>query len=216
MNSSIVIISNRVGTDSSGPDYLDFDTIYQHKNTFEENEIKDFSKPILKPYDAGEAFICGDALKTFHENGLSTSPLAYEAKLQGYFITLEFHDEKPQILAFFDKNLAEEAYASLSSVITPTQKSLEKFEIAFDNDGNFINRGFDPYRKHENNLQYMTMWNSLFDKSGHVKDEITFEDFVKFIKKYNCSPFSDIVQLYYAQMHGLGTKDSYPAIYMWR
>lgn len=216
MKSVIVITSHSVGTDSNGPDYLDFDKIYPRKNTFEENEIKNFSTPILQPYDAGEAFICGNALKTFHENGLSTSLLAYEAKLQGYFITLEFHGKQPQRLAFFDKKLADTAYEILNTVVPPIQKTLEKFEGTFDNEGNFLDRGFDPYRKQEDNAQYMTMWNSLFDKSGHVKDEITFEDFVKFIKKYNCSPFSDIVQLYYAQMHGLGTKDSYPAIYMWR
>jgi hypothetical protein len=213
---SVIITSHSVGNNSYSLDNLDFDIISKRKNTFSENEIKDFSKPILQTYHAGDALICGEALKTFHENGLSTSLLAYEAQLQGYFITIEFHNEKPQKLVFFDKKLADEAYVALSAVVEPTQKALDKFEVAFDNKGYFIERGFDPYRKQEDNQKYMKMWNSLFDKSGNVKDAITFQDFEKFIEKYHCSPFSDIVKLYYAQIHGVATKDSYPAIYMWR
>ena len=74
MNSSIVIISNRVGTDSSGPDYLDFDTIYQHKNTFEENEIKDGDKIVLILATGGQLFVKNLIGKTLTFDFLFSEP----------------------------------------------------------------------------------------------------------------------------------------------
>lgn len=92
----------------------------------------------------------------------------------------------------------------------------------FDSNGNFLIEGFDPYRSPPDNEQYTEYWNKLFcdedDKwggYGSVKMDID-ANLRKVIKEESWSPFCDAVKLMYAQEHGLGTKGSYPAIYMWR
>ena len=83
----------------------------------------------------------------------------------------------------------------------------------FDNDGNFINQNYDPYRHDDDD----TVHNFLFDEDGGMNENLWFGNTVSmFIRENGCSPFSDIVKLYWAQEMGINTKGSYPAIYMWR
>jgi hypothetical protein len=92
----------------------------------------------------------------------------------------------------------------------------------FDSKGNFLIKGFDPCRKPDGDVEYNDYWNKLFcdedDKWGEygsVKMDVDV-NLMKIIKEENWSPFCDAVKLMYAQEHGIGTKGSYPAIYMWR
>ncbi len=94
--------------------------------------------------------------------------------------------------------------------------------MLFDEEGNFLIKGFDPYRKPKDDPDYDAYWAELFcdendkwDDYGAVKMEVDC-NIRKLIKDNNWSPFCDAVKLMYAQEHGVGTKGSYPAIYMWR
>lgn len=85
----------------------------------------------------------------------------------------------------------------------------------FDAYGNFHKQSYDPYRWQEEDREIHTF---LFDEEdGHMTDALYCSSAVEdFIRDKEVSPFSDIVKFYWAQQHGLGTKGSYPAIYMWR
>jgi len=99
---------------------------------------------------------------------------------------------------------------------------MKSVEILFDANGNFLLKGFDPYRKPDNDVAYTEYWDLLFcgenDKWGEygsVRMDVD-ANLRKTIETNGWSPFCDAVKLMYAQEHGLGTKGQYPAIYMWR
>lgn len=94
-----------------------------------------------------------------------------------------------------------------------------RFGRVFNKKGNFnlkefeLNH-FDPYRKDENNQNFMDLWNLVFDDSGSVQTPF-FDYLEKVVGQGNLSPTSDAVKLYYAHIHGRNTS-GYPAVYMWR
>ena len=95
---------------------------------------------------------------------------------------------------------------------------MKDLKEVFDDKGNFNLRSFDPYRL-EDSEECKSTWDALFSCDdygyGDLKDGVR-EFCVQFIKEKEVSPFSDIVQLFYAGEHGSNTNGSYPAIYMWR
>lgn len=84
----------------------------------------------------------------------------------------------------------------------------------FNNSGDFIDKGYDPYRRREQDTE---IHNFLFDEDGGLHEhhycQGTLHDF---ILKHNCSWGSDIVKLYWANEFAMNTKGNYSAIYMWR
>lgn len=84
----------------------------------------------------------------------------------------------------------------------------------FNNNGDFIDQGYDPYRRREQDTE---IHNFLFDEDGSLNEKLWFDNVLsEFIRENNCPWCSDIVKLYWAQEMGINTKGSYPAIYMWR
>jgi len=94
-----------------------------------------------------------------------------------------------------------------------------RLERVFDKKGNFnlsefSLTHFDPYRK-TNSENYIELFNLLFDNDSNVLSEV-YQALPAFIKSKKLSPFSDAVKLYYGQMHGANTNNSYPATYIFR
>lgn len=84
----------------------------------------------------------------------------------------------------------------------------------FDTHGNFIMRGFDPYRTADGTPQ-QTLRDFLFDSDGAVHDTIAavlHSMLCTDALNWSC----DAVKLHYAEMHGSVTSNSYPATYMWK
>lgn len=82
----------------------------------------------------------------------------------------------------------------------------------FNNSGDFIDKGYDPYRWREQDTE---IHNFLFDEDGGLNYGMD-DQLVSFINDNRCQWHSDIVRLYWAEQMGINTKGSYPAIYMWR
>lgn len=211
MQNSIVIISKTFGNNSMNPDNLDFDIMKDHENIFEIGSVVKYFGPDLVELDIGDAYLAGEAYQTFKDLGLITHKDGKQT-INSYCIQIKTKNSGLRRLCFTHKEQADEAALKLDEAIPFKIKFVE----AFDENGNFIIKGFDPYRKPDNNVEYDTLWNSLFEDSGSLLESISDQDFVMFIATHNCHPFSDVVKLYYAQQHGSGTKGSYPAIYMWR
>jgi len=94
-----------------------------------------------------------------------------------------------------------------------------RLERVFDKKGNFnlsefSLTSFDPYRKADND-NYIELFDLLFDKDSNVLSEV-YQALPAFIKGKKLSAFSDAVKLYYGQMHGANTNNSYPATYIFR
>lgn len=87
----------------------------------------------------------------------------------------------------------------------------------FDDFGNFRQHAYDPYRIDEDNALLMKHHNYIFDEDGAVRDSV-YNEINKFIDKHgrDIGHFADMVRVIMAQDHGIGTKGSYPAVYMWR
>jgi hypothetical protein len=83
-----------------------------------------------------------------------------------------------------------------------------RLESIFNKEGNFIHH-IDPYRCDDNDVLYK----ELFDEDGCSTRE---DEARKFIIKYNCSPFSDVVRYYYSHYFDCACKGNYTARYMWR
>lgn len=84
----------------------------------------------------------------------------------------------------------------------------------FNNSGDFIDKGYDPYRRREQDTE---IHNFLFDEDGGLNEKLWFDNALQeFINTNHCHWHSDIVKLYWAQEMGMNTKGSYPAVYMWR
>lgn len=88
-----------------------------------------------------------------------------------------------------------------------------KYEDFFNENGNFIYGRYDPYRVSDEFEEYH---NSIFDERSNVRDEVYVALRTWLKSRSNLCYFSDIVTLVHVQNHGLGTKGSYPATYMWR
>ena len=88
-----------------------------------------------------------------------------------------------------------------------------KYNDFFNEDGNFIHRGYDPYRVADKFEEFHA---TIFDENGNVHQQVytALNAWVK--SRDNLCHFCDIVTLIHAQNHGLNTKGSYPANYMWR
>ena len=194
---NIRILSHTVGNNSYNIENLDFDKISIKTNVFKSDEIKDFSRISLSYYDSGEAFICGSALDFMYKNGLASSQIPYETKLQSYSITIDFYDGKSTKLFFFDKTLADKAYIYLETVIHPTHQALEKLCKIFDDKGDFLFKGFDLIKKEESNLKYRENFDCVLKENDKFFESVNQTDLVRFIQHQKCSPFSDIVKFYY-------------------
>jgi len=91
-----------------------------------------------------------------------------------------------------------------------------KLENVFKKNGEFIRSDFDPYRDRDSDDKFKKIcWDFLFDEDGCLNYNIHLSEFINKNKKY-ISPYSDIIALYHADIHGSSTKGAYPAIYYWR
>lgn len=83
-------------------------------------------------------------------------------------------------------------------------------ETIFDNNGNFYEQHYDPYRADETSYAHR----QLFDSRSYVNfDRKQIE---LFISANKVSPFSDIVRIYYGMKMDVVTSGSYTANYMWK
>jgi hypothetical protein len=91
----------------------------------------------------------------------------------------------------------------------------------FDDSGNFKEDYFDPYRTSSEDVNFpaydmiFEMGYDSYDGFGSVKQEVHKAIENKLKEKnytYNCT----LMCIYHSEIHGNGTKDSYPAIYYWR
>lgn len=82
----------------------------------------------------------------------------------------------------------------------------------FNNSGNFVIEGFDPYRRRDEDVE---MYNFLFDEDGNLHEGMD-DQLQTFINENRCAWHSDIVKLYWANEFAMNTKGNYSAIYMWR
>jgi hypothetical protein len=95
-----------------------------------------------------------------------------------------------------------------------------RFDRVFDKKGNFniteFNlTWFDPYRRDDNNKNHVELFELLFDKDGHVLEEVQSE-LATYIKIKKFGALTDAAKLYYAGIHGRNTNNAYPAVYMFR
>lgn len=98
---------------------------------------------------------------------------------------------------------------------------------AFDDQGDFVLRGFDPYRRYteEHMQQYpeqrefgeksIKIFDALFTDRGSLREAAQLW-LTSIINENKWDWGCDAVRCYYAQEHGSNTKDAYPASYMWR
>lgn len=100
-------------------------------------------------------------------------------------------------------------------------------KAVFDENGNFY--GLDPYRKYdlddispndsperrENIQRLVATHDLLFDEKGNVRSWV-YRALPGLINENSWHWTCDAVRLVYAQDHGVSTKGSYPATYMWR
>lgn len=90
-----------------------------------------------------------------------------------------------------------------------------KIEDCFDDKGDFIICGFDPYRVGDD-PDKKALYDYLFDEDGYANIE-PHHYVIELIKKNNWSVWCDAVKYYYsAELIDPNCKGNYTAIYAWR
>lgn len=95
---------------------------------------------------------------------------------------------------------------------------ITKIDDCFDKEGNFIVKGFDPYRTdREANDDKAILYNYLFDKEGYANIEPRYYIY-ELIKKHEDWHFTcDAVKYYFAaECIDSNCKGIYTAVYAWR
>lgn len=85
----------------------------------------------------------------------------------------------------------------------------------FDDNGNFIIKGFDPYRVGDD-VEKRELYEYLFDERGYANIEPRYEVY-DLIEKHKWHFTCDAIKYYYAaECIDSNCKSNYTAIYAWR
>lgn len=92
-------------------------------------------------------------------------------------------------------------------------KKYNKIKDCFDKDGNFIIKGFDPYRVGDDTDE-QELKNYLFDEDGYALHDA---DIVQLLHKNNWNWTCDAIKYYYSSVCiDANCGNNYTAIYAWR